>query len=107
MKVSKKNAIREDWDKVRSWNYKLQWIPEKFQSVVVAELDGPHGEVTTKNTERIYYILQGKWAFKIGDASVKAEAGDVVTIPAHTLYDYRPTTKETLKVILFMELRDN
>jgi len=45
MKVAGKDAIREDWDDVKSWNYKLSWINEKYQSVVYAELDWIHGEV--------------------------------------------------------------
>jgi mannose-6-phosphate isomerase-like protein (cupin superfamily) len=61
----------------------------------------------TQDTERIYYITHGKGKFKIEENIVDVEDGDVVTIPAHTKYNYRPTTKETLKVLLFMELRDN
>ena len=107
MKIKKSETSREDWDQVRSWNYKLKDLRDKYQSVVYAELDGIHGEVKTKDVERVYFILSGEGEFKVGEEKIHVEAGDVLTIPASTAYDYWPTTEETLKVILFMELWDN
>ncbi|MFA5986873.1 MAG: AraC family ligand binding domain-containing protein [Parcubacteria group bacterium] len=107
MKIKKIEASRADWDHVRSWNYKLKDLKDNYQSVVYAELDGIHGEVATGSVERVYYILSGAGEFNIGGENVHVEAGDVLTVPPHTTYDYWPTNEETLKVILFMELWDN
>lgn len=106
MKISHKDNIRHDWDRVRSWNYKLQHLDPK-QSVVYAELDGDHGEVSTNNQERIYYILDGEGEFTINGEVTKVEKLDVITVPPHTKYDYKPTNKNTMKILLFMELWDN
>ena len=107
MKITKSNSIKEDWDNVKSWNYKLIDTGEKYQSVVYAELNGIHGEVNTKSIERVYYILSGKGEFKIENELTPVETGDVITIPPNTKYDYWPTSDETLKLILFMELWEN
>ena len=107
MKITKSNSIQEDWDEVKSWNYKLAGIGEKYQSVVYAELNGPHSEVKSESVERVYYILNGKGEFKIEDEITAVETGDVITVPPNTKYDYWPTTDETLKIVLFMELWDN
>ena len=64
MKITKSEAVREDRDEVKSRNYKLG-IQEKYQSVVIAELKGPHGEVVTGDIERVYYISDGKGEFRI------------------------------------------
>lgn len=106
MKISKAQSKREDWDKVRSWNYKLTALSPK-QSVVYAELDGVHGEVTTKEVERIYFILDGEGEFSFNDKTIKVIKDDVITVPPNTKYDYKPLGKTTLKVLLFMELWDN
>ena len=106
MKIAKTQSKRQDWDKVRSWNYKLTNLSPKT-SVVYAELDGPHGEVKTKDAERVYYILEGKGEFAFNNETIEVSKEDVVTVPPDTVYDYKPVGKETLKAILFMELWDN
>jgi len=62
MKISKNKAIKEDWDEVKSWNYKLPHLDPKM-SVVYAELDGEHGLVHTNEIERVYYIIEGQGEF--------------------------------------------
>lgn len=106
MKITKQQSTKQNWDKVRSWNYKITDTIVK-QSVVYAELDGDHGEVQTLDSERIYYILSGKGEFEYGSKVVKVEKDDVVTIPPNTTYNYHPLGNETLKVLLFMELWNN
>ncbi|MFH1650372.1 MAG: cupin domain-containing protein [Candidatus Woesearchaeota archaeon] len=107
MKITKEQATREDWDEVKSWNYKLKGLNEKYQSVVYAELKGPHSEVTSNDVERIYYIIEGNGEFIIEGQTTQVQAGDVITIPPNKTFDYTPTENETLKVVLFMELWDN
>jgi len=106
MKISKQQSIQEDWDEVRSWNYKISSTTPK-QSVVYAELDGDHGEVSTNELERIYYILDGDGEFVYDGETIKVQKDDVITVPPNTVFNYHPTGGKTLKVILFMELWDN
>lgn len=106
MKITKKESIRQDWDQVKSYNYKLKHL-SNYQSVVYAQLDGDHGEVSTKELERVYFIIDGKGEFDIAGIKTQAGQGDVITVPPHTKFDYRPLNGTTLKVILFMELWDN
>jgi len=106
MKISKLHAKRQDWEKVRSWNYKLSCLSPQ-RSVVYAELDGVHGEVKTKETERAYYILDGEGEFIIDGKTAKVKKEDVITVPPNTVYDYKPLNDNTLKVLLIMELWDN
>lgn len=106
MKISSSQAIRQDWDKVKSWNYKLTNISPKM-SVVYAELEGDHGEVKTKDIERVYYILDGKGEFIFGGKTIKVQKSDVIIVPPKTTYDYRPLENTVLKVLMFMDLWDN
>ncbi|MBU1085594.1 MAG: cupin domain-containing protein [Candidatus Beckwithbacteria bacterium] len=106
MKIVKTQSKREDWDEVRSWNYKLTNLFPKM-SVVYAELDGSHGEVKTKETERVYYILEGRGEFTFNNKTFEIAKEDVITVPPNTVYNYKPVGKKTLKVILYMELWDN
>lgn len=107
MKIAKTQATREDWDEVRSWNYKLPIELSGYQSVVYAELDGDHGSVNTEDTERIYFVIAGSGEFTFNGEAIDVEAGDVLTVPPNTEYDYKPTKGTTLKVLLYMELWDN
>jgi len=107
MKLSKKQAINQNWDKVKSWNYKLAGLGKEYQSVVYAELDGDHGKVETSDVERVYFILEGTGEFDINGTVTPVEQGDVLTVPPRTTYDYRPTEGKTLKILLLMELWDN
>jgi mannose-6-phosphate isomerase-like protein (cupin superfamily) len=106
MKISKQDSKRHDWDKVRSWNYKLKHL-DKYQSVIYAELNGNHGEVSTKDVERVYFIIEGEGEFIIAGESTQVTQGDVITVLPNTKFDYRPLNNKTLKIILFMELWDN
>lgn len=107
MKITKGKAKREDWDLVRSWNYKLPGELSGYQSVVYAELDGDHGSVSTESAERIHFVIAGSGEFLFAGKTIEVEAGDVLTVPPNTEYDYKPTKGTTLKVLLFMELWDN
>ena len=106
MKISKQQTIREDWDEVKSWNYKLvDLFPKK--SVVYAELNGDHGEVKTKEVERVYFILDGEGEFTFNGKATEVKKDDVITVPPNTVYDYKPLRSTALKVLMLMELWDN
>ena len=106
MKITQTQAVREDWDQTKSWNYKLQHL-SPYQSVVYAEITNDHGEVNTNNIERIYYIIDGAGEFVIGAETIPVTKGDFFTIPPHTVYNYHSSQNTVLKVILIMELWDN
>jgi mannose-6-phosphate isomerase-like protein (cupin superfamily) len=106
MKINASQAVREDWDQCRSWNYKLKQL-SGYQSVVYAELDGQHGESQAEDLERVYFIIEGQGEFSIAGQIEQVSKGDVITIPPHTTYDYKPAENTTLKILLFMELWDN
>lgn len=104
--MSKDQAIREDWDEVKSWNYKLLHLQPKM-SVVYAELEGNHSLVHTEDLERIYFIIEGQGEFTIGEEKTLVEMGDIITIPPKTEYNYKPTNDSKLRVVMFMDLWDN
>ena len=106
MKISKNQATSEDWDKTKSWNYKLTHL-SPYQSVVYAEITDDHGKVHTNDIERIYYIIDGSGEFVIADVVTTVIAGDVFTIPPQTIYNYHSINNSVLKVVLIMELWDN
>lgn len=106
MYISKDKSIREDWDEVKSWNYKLPHLTPK-KSVVYAEIKGEHGEVKTKESEWVYYIIEGNGEFIINKETTKVSAGDVITVPSNTEYNYIANENETLKVVMFIDLWDN
>ena len=101
-KISKQQAVRSDWYKMKSLNYKFPEL-QGGTSVVYAEFEGPHGRVRTKKSrERIYYILEGEGEFDIDGEQVSVSAGDVVVIAPSTWYNYRPT-EGVLKVLVIMD----
>lgn len=106
MKINKSSAAREDWNKTKSWNYKLPQMKD-YQSVVYAEIQGDHGEVSSNNIERVYYIVDGEGEFEMGNEIITVTNGDVLTVSPKTTYNYHSINGTTLKVILFMELWDN
>lgn len=106
MKITKQDAVRHDWDKVKSWNYKLPQM-DKYKSVVYAEIDGSHGKVFTNKLERIYYIVDGQGEFNINGNITKVIKGDIFTIQENTHYNYSSINNTVLKIVLFMELWDN
>ncbi|HSX39062.1 MAG TPA: AraC family ligand binding domain-containing protein [Candidatus Saccharimonadales bacterium] len=106
MYISINNSKRQDWDKVKSWNYKLDFLKPEM-SVVYAEVVGEHGDAETKESEWIYYIIEGNGEFMINRTTTKVSSGDVITIPPHTKYTYRSVDSITLKVVMFIDLWDN
>lgn len=106
MYIPKEASKRQDWDKVKSWNYKLPHIQPKI-SVVYAEVVGEHGEVTTKDLEWIYYIIDGEGEFIINGQKQAVKKDDVITVPAHTPYNYFGSESNPLKVVMFIDLWEN
>jgi len=106
MKITKSQSISQDWDQVKSWNYKLKHLTP-YQSIVYAEIFNDHGEVHTNDVERIYYIIDGEGEFEYNKQIITVCKGDVITIPPKTIYNYHSSNNSILKVVLMMELWEN
>jgi len=102
-KLLKKDAEYFERDGISGYNYDIKLI-EPNSSVVYAELIKPHGKVKTSSHERVYYIVQGRGEFIINNKKFNVKKADMIVVPPHTFYDYKPLTKK-LKVILFTEFR--
>jgi mannose-6-phosphate isomerase-like protein (cupin superfamily) len=103
-KLSKSDAIPYGRPGVSGWNYALSDI-EGGSSIIYAEITGEHGERTSGDRSRVYYILDGEADFIVSGEKVHVIPGDVMPIPPHTVHNYFPTTS-MLKVVLFMEFLD-
>lgn len=90
------------WDDVKAWNYVL---PDefRFQSLVYVELNSRHGRVSTSDASRIYYCISGSGTFSLPNQTISVSAGDLITIPPKTSYDYQADPNQILKCILLME----
>lgn len=106
MKITRKQAVRQDWDQTISWNYKLS-TNTPYNSVVYVEITNDHGEVKTNEVERVYFIIDGEGEFEYSNKVINVAKGDLITVPANTTYNYHSRPGSTLKVVLFMELWDN
>jgi quercetin dioxygenase-like cupin family protein len=104
-KLSRKEAERYGRTGLDAFNYGLPDI-EGGTSFIYAELTGEHGERTTTNRSRIYYITEGSGEFIVNGKKIKVEAGDVISLQPHTTYNYWPDKNKTLKTVLVMELLD-
>ena len=103
MHVAKGKSTRFSWGKVWGLNYKF---PKDKVSILYAKLEEPHGQVSTNQATRYYYILAGKGEFVIAGQRALVKTGDVISVPPHTTYDYKPLGP-SLEVVLFMEFWDS
>jgi len=102
-KLLKKDAEYFERDGIFGYNYDIKLI-EPSSSFVYAELVKPHEKVKTIKHERVYYIVQGRGEFIINKRKFGVKKADIIVVPPHTEYDYKPLTKK-LKVLLFTEFR--
>lgn len=103
-KLTLQDASQYGWEGLIAHNFKFQDI-DNGMSLVHVESTVRHGEVSTKNRQRLYYILEGSGIFHIADNSFSFQAGDLIVVPAHTTYDYEPT-EGSIKALLIMEYLD-
>lgn len=103
-KFTLQDASQYGWEGLTAHNFRFEDINEGM-SVVHVESIVRHGEVSTHERKRLYYILEGQGTFYIGDESFLFQAGDLIVVPPNTKYDYEPKS-ETIKALLIMELLD-
>jgi mannose-6-phosphate isomerase-like protein (cupin superfamily) len=99
MKFTLKNAYKVGWDGWSGWAYSSK---EDFKqaSAIYIEVTKKHGKTMTKESDRVYYVLDGRGEFNINGKEVLVEKSDVIIVPKNTPYDYRRVGKETLKLYL-------
>lgn len=98
MKFTIKKAKEFGWKGLRAWAYNSK---EDFKnaSAVYFEVKGENGEVKTKLSDRIYYVLGGEGEFILNSKKFKVVKGDVVIVPKNTIYNYK-VVKGILKMFL-------
>ena len=90
---------------VEAWDFKLPEI-ESGTSVAYAKITGEHGERTTGDRARVYFIINGTGEFKIEDQTISVGPKTTVSIKPHTKYNYSRTGNDPLEAVVFMELFD-
>ncbi len=92
MKFELKNATKFGWNGLKGWSYNSK---EEFKNASAAyfEVDGNHGKVRNKLSDRIYYVIEGKGEFIINDKNIPVNESDVIIILKNTPYDYRGKMK--------------
>ena len=105
IKLSRKDAQAYGRKGVSAFNYPFLDV-NGGSSVIYAELTGEHGERTTGERARLYYILDGQGEFIVNGEKTSVASGDVIVIPPNGVYNYWPTKNTTLQCLLYMELLD-
>jgi mannose-6-phosphate isomerase-like protein (cupin superfamily) len=103
-KISRSQAQPYGNDVVSAFNYGFPDV-NGGTSIVYAELTNIHGEVSTDDRARIYYIIDGVGEFVVDGEQSSVKIGDVIPVPPNTTYNYWPT-KGVLKCLLYMEYFD-
>ena len=88
MKFRYSDAFKFGWKGLTGYAYNSK---EQFRnaSAAVFEVDGHHGKIKTTQSDRVYYVLEGKGEFIIDGKVEQVGKTDVVIVPKNTPYDYR------------------
>jgi len=103
-KLTKHDAFEHETSFQKGWYYQLPDV-NGGTSVIYAEVSGDHGQRIIKDHARIYYIISGEGEFTVNGEVTTGKPGDVIVIPPFATYSYF-TTKQLLKLVLFMDLID-
>jgi mannose-6-phosphate isomerase-like protein (cupin superfamily) len=57
-------------------------------SCAYIEMNGRHGKLMYKKSDRLYYVISGHGVFTIDGKPVEVKEGDVLMVPKDTPYDY-------------------
>lgn len=92
MKFTLKKARKFGWKGLKGRAYSSK---EDFKNASVAyfDVDGEHGRVKSKLSNRVYYVIEGKGKFIINGKSVPVSKNDVVIVPKNTPYNYKGKMK--------------
>jgi mannose-6-phosphate isomerase-like protein (cupin superfamily) len=63
-------------------------------SMVWVEIDGSHRAIRTHSKERIYYILEGSFTFRIGEEeNIILATNDIIVLPCLSTYSFQGVGK--------------
>jgi mannose-6-phosphate isomerase-like protein (cupin superfamily) len=91
-KYTKKEAFPFSWEGLNAWSYSSKNNLSSGSAIVI-EVDGNHGEVMSKVSDRIYYVIEGNGKFMNGNKKIGVETGDVIIVDKNTPYDYKGKMK--------------
>ena len=92
MKFKLKDAYKFGWKGLagRAYNSKDDFA---YASAAYIEVDGEHGKVKSKKSDRIYLILEGLGEFVINNQKVAVKKMDVIIVPKNNPYNYNGKMK--------------
>jgi mannose-6-phosphate isomerase-like protein (cupin superfamily) len=92
MKFKLKNAFQFGWEGLKGWAYNSK---DDFPNASAAyfEVNGAHGKIKTTESDRIYFVVEGKGEFVINGKGIPVEKTDVIIVPKNTPYDYNGIMK--------------
>lgn len=89
MKFSPQDGSKFDRGDIKGINY----TGDKFarMSAAIINVEGKHPKMKSVNSDRLYFILQGKGVFIINDQETNVKTQDVIIVPKNTPYSYSGT----------------
>lgn len=92
MKFTLEKSHLIKWDGIKAHSYSSA---EDFAhaSAIVFDVNGNHGKVKSKSSDRVYYVISGSGKFIVKDQDFQVEATDVIIVPQNTPYDYEGKMK--------------
>jgi mannose-6-phosphate isomerase-like protein (cupin superfamily) len=100
MIIKKQKAAKFSQPSIAGRKYDSDQIPEN--SFVYGELDGEHGQRTSSDEPRLYYVVKGSGSVEIAGKKSEISEGDLVIIPPNTTYNYWSKDGK-MEFILYME----
>ncbi len=91
-KYTKEQAFPISWEGIRAWSYTSK-DNLASGSAIVFEVEGTHGKIMSKVSDRIYYVIEGSGKFYNDKEEIEVKAGDVVIVDKNTPYDYKGKMK--------------
>lgn len=91
-KFTKEKALSFSWEGIKAWSYSSS---ENLTtgSAIIFEVNGNHGKVKSKVSDRIYYVIKGHGRFIGDDCEINVRQGDVIIVNKNTPYDYEGKMK--------------
>lgn len=91
-KFTREKAFQFCWKGIKGWSYTSSKDLSNG-SVAVIEVNGNHGKVMSKISNRIYYIIEGNGIFIVDGKKLDVKKDDVVIVEKNTPYDYEGKMK--------------
>ena len=88
----KDKAFPVSWEGIKAWSYTSK-DNLSSGSAIVFEVDGNHGKIMSKVSDRVYYVIEGSGEFINNKDNMKVKKGDVIIVDKNTPYDYRGKMK--------------